>query len=165
MARIFNPSLHPRDQNGRFRKKASVGVRVSTRSVSVTVGRRFPIVPGKANVYVGGLVRLEKASRSKGPIARAADRVQDRLIEAIPEGAARNIIGGVLQEGSYRQGSTLITANSGIRSSPTIRATRSSQPVSRRVQETGQVQTPGLNRSPNRKPRKPRQRRTPTITP
>lgn len=153
MAR-WNPSFHPRDEDGKFRRKASVGVRVSTRSVSATVGRRFPIIPGRANLYVGGLIRLENANRSKGVISRAADRVQDRVINAIPEGRTRDVIGGVLREGSVRQGSTLISASTGRRSTPTIRATRSSA-----MRSPGQVQTAGVastatsERSPNRKPR------------
>jgi hypothetical protein len=148
----WNPTLHPRDGDGKFRRKASIGVRVSTRSVSATVGRRFPIIPGRANLYVGGLVRLENARRSKGPIAQAADRVQDRLINAVPEGATKNVLSGILKEGGFRQGSTLISASSGFKSTPTIRATRSSS----RLRSPGQVQSAGsagTERSPNRKPR------------
>lgn len=146
MAR-WSPSEHPRDQNGKFRKKVSVGVRVSTRSASVTAGRRVPLIPGRVNLYVGGLVRLENARRSKGPLSRLADRAQDRAINALPEGALKSAVGSVLKEGNYRAGSTLITANSGRRSTPTIRATRSSSP-------RGGIQTPAAStRSPNRKPR------------
>jgi hypothetical protein len=147
----WNPTLHPRDGDGKFKRKASIGVRVSTRSVSATIGKRFPIIPGRANLYVGGLVRLENARRSKGPISLAADRFQDKLINLAPEGRTRDVIGSVLREGSVRQGSTLITANSGRRSSPTIRATRSSS----HMRGANSVQTPGSanTRSPNRKPR------------
>lgn len=148
----WNPTLHPRDHDGKFKRKASIGVRVSTRSVSATIGRRFPIIPGRVNLYVGGLARIENAKRSKGPIAQAADKIQDRLINIAPEGKVRDVIGSVVRDGAVRQGSTLISANSGRKSSPTIRVTKSSS----RLRSPGQVQTAGdaaSVRSPNRKPR------------
>lgn len=146
----WNPSQHPRDGNGRFRRKGSVGVRVSTRSISVTAGQRIPLVPGKVNLFVGGLVRLENASRAKGPVQRGFDRLTDRAINLVPDGGLRNIAKGLAGEGSVRRGSTLITGSTGLRSTPTIRATRSS---------SGSVQTGNKTRSPNRKPRAPRQPR------
>lgn len=164
MAR-WTPSLHPRDRNGRFASKGSIGFRVSTRSVSATAGRRFPIVPGKVNLYVGALVRVENASRSKGPIDKLTDKVQDRLVNAIPEGATRNIIKNLAGSGSHREGSTLISGTTGRRSTPTIRVTRSSAPGGgSNSRNTGSVQTSGVSRSPNRKPRAPRANR-PVVTP
>lgn len=149
MAR-WTPSKHPRDGQGRFRK-VNIGVRVSTRSVSVTAGRRVPLIPGRVNLYVGGLARLENAKRSRGPLAKAQERATERLVNVIPDGALKNAVGGILKEGQFRAGSTLITANSGRRSTPTIRATRNS---GKAKATRGGIDTPGgTPRSPNRKPR------------
>jgi hypothetical protein len=146
MAR-WTPSKHPRDGKGRFRK-VNVGVRVSTRSVSVTAGRRLPLIPGRVNLYVGGLARLENARRSRGPVARAQEVVTDALVNKLPEGKLRDLAGSIAKEGRFQAGSTLITASSGRRSTPTIRATRNSG-----KEKKGGIQTPGAIRSPNRKPR------------
>mgnify|MGYP001047240209 CR=1 FL=1 len=154
----WNSALHPRGPDGRFRSKTTYGVRVSTRSVSATVGRRIPLVPGKVNLYVGGLVRLENASRSKGPIDRVLDRAGDRLVNAVPDGRGRDIARSLVGTGQFREGSTLITANTGRRGRATVSARRSTGGTMR---GGNSVQTKGNAsvRSPNRKPRQPRQPR------
>ena len=158
----WTPSLHPRDRNGRFTKKTSVGIRVSTRSVSATAGVRFPIVPGKVNLFVGGLVRIENASRAKGPLDRLADAGRDKLINALPEGAISRIGKGLIGEGQYRSGSTLIQGTTGRRSTPTIRVGRTSgsgktrTPARNGKPASVQTTTGSGTRSPNRKPRQPR---------
>jgi hypothetical protein len=148
----FNSALHPRDRNGRFVSKTTYGVRVGTRSVSATVGKRFPLIPGKVNVYVGGLVRIENASRSKGPIDRMADKIQDRVVQATPD-RAKGIVGSLLGTGQFREGSTLITASTGRRSRATVSARRTTGGA-KNTQTTGNAV-----RSPNRKPRQARQPR------
>lgn len=120
LARRFDPSKHPRDEDGKFKRKLSVGLRVSTRSASATVGKRYPIVPGKVNLYVGGLVRVESANRNKGPISRGAARIQDQAIRLLPDGEFRNNVQSLVKEGRARQGSTLISGTTGRRSRPTI---------------------------------------------
>lgn len=151
----WTPSLHPRDESGRFKSKGSVGLRVSTRSVSATAGYRIPIVPGKINVFVGGLVRVENASRAKGPIDRFVDRKTDQVLSKLPDGATSNIIKGLVSNGQYKNGSTLVQGNTGRRSAPTLRVGRSTAKATNNA-NTGAVQT---TRSPNRKPRVPRQPR------
>lgn len=148
----WTPSLHPRDANGRFRSKTTASVRLSTRSVSATVGRRFALVPGKVNLYVGGLVRLENASRNKGPIDKLQDKIQDRLVNAVPDGKLRAIASGLAGSGQFREGSTLITGSTGRKGTPTIRVGTSGG----NLKPGGGVQTGNRTRSPNRKPRAPR---------
>lgn len=152
----FNP-FQPRDSNGRWTSTGSVGVRVSTRSASLTAGRRVALVPGKVNLYVGGLVRVENASRTKGPISRASDRLQDRLVSAIPDGAFKRAAAGLSSKGQFRDGSTLVQGSTGRRAAPTIRATRSSGSM-RRGGAT-YTQNPETAQ-PTRRPRAPRKRVT-----
>lgn len=126
--RRFIESEHPRGSDGKFRRKASVGVRVSTRSATVTVGKRYPIIPGKVNVYGGVLLRVERANAGNGIVDRLVDNAQSKLVSALPEGTLRNIGESLASGQSHREGSTLISA-SGIKpNTPTLRVTRSSKP-------------------------------------
>jgi hypothetical protein len=158
MAR-FIEALHPRDKNGRFKGKGSAGVRVSTRSVSVNAGRRYAVVPGKVNVYVGGLIRVENASRSKGPIDRFIDRKSEKLLSLIPDGGARRVAQGLAGTGQFRSGSTLVQGTLGRRSTPTIRATKNSGSLARNSARTGDtIKMSGTKKRAPRKPRQPRRR-------
>jgi len=62
----WDPRKHPRDGNGRFtarlKPKLSQSIRVSPSSVSYNGGVRLQVVPGRANLYVGGLVRVERVN-------------------------------------------------------------------------------------------------------
>lgn len=160
MGRFWNSAMHPRDSNGRFAKKLSVGVRVSTRSVSVTVGKRVPLVPGKVNLYVGALARVERANRNNGPLDRAIDGIKNSVVNSFPEGKFRNIASSLAQQGSVNTGSTLITGSTGFRGTPTIRASTrvGGAPVAR---PTGTSLTPAGRPSKRvaRAPRQPRARK------
>lgn len=126
--RRFIESEHPRNRDGKFRPKASVGLRVSTRSATATIGKRFPLIPGKINVYGGVLLRVERANAGNSVVDRLVDNAQSKLVNALPEGTLRNIGQSLASGQSHREGSTLISA-SGIRpNSPTVRLTRSSKP-------------------------------------
>ncbi len=88
MTDTFDPSLHPRLPNGRFKPKLSQSVRVSPISVSYNAGVRIPVIPGRANVYVGALFRLERA-RGGTLFKRQTDALVDRaaaLFGANPNG-------------------------------------------------------------------------------
>lgn len=123
---LWREILHPRDSKGRFVRKASVGVRVSTRSASVTVGKRYPIVPGKVNVYGGVLLRVERANAGNGIVDRWIDQAQSRVVSAIPEGTLRNVAQS-LSEGQKVRSNGLTISGSGIRpQSPQLRINRSS---------------------------------------
>lgn len=157
---LFNSALHPRDGRGRFANKATIGFRVSTRSVSGTVGTRFPLVPGKVNIYVGALVRVENASRSKGPLDRLIGGAKERTVSAFPEGKLRDIASGLASKGAVNHGSTLITGSTGRRSTPTLRS-QTSVGGSRR----DTISSPAASKARReRAPRKPRQPRR-VITP
>jgi hypothetical protein len=62
----WDSSKHPRDGNGRFtarlKPKLTQSIRVSPSSVSYNGGVRLQVVPGRANLYVGGLVRVERVN-------------------------------------------------------------------------------------------------------
>lgn len=154
----WREALHPRDRNGRFVRKASVGVRVSTRSASVTVGKRYPVIPGKVNVYGGVLLRVERARAGNGIIDRWVDGAQSRLIGAIPEGTLRNVAQS-LAEGQSAEARGLRISGNGLRpQQPTIRVNRSSSRPGGHSQTTTD---PGVPKTPRaRAPRKPRAPRT-----
>lgn len=79
----WNPGQHPRYPNGRFRPRLSQSVRLSPISVSYNAGVRVPIVPGRANLYLGALARVERSGRHGGvfqvKIDKAVHAVSKRL--------------------------------------------------------------------------------------
>lgn len=105
MAR-FNPAEHPRYPNGRFKPKLSQSVRVSTRSISYNAGIRVPVVPGRAQLYVGALVRVERVQGGdfmKNQINRGVDKVAGRFGDVGGKSSiARLIKGEDIQVSSYR---------------------------------------------------------------
>lgn len=152
--RRWNSSEHPRDARGRFVSKLSVGLRVNTRSASVTVGRRFPVIPGKVNVYTGALIRVERANRGNGIVDRKIDAAQAAIVSRLPSEALRGFAQGIAENGRFKQGSTLVTVG-GIRpQTPTIRLTNNGA----KAKDKNTI-TRNKPRSPNRKPRAPRQPR------
>lgn len=141
----FNPA-QPRDSKGRWTKgfgRVQVGGRISTSSASLTVGKRIPVVPGKVNVYVGGLVRVERANRGNGLIDRKIDAATSSLIQRLPSNF-QGIAQSLADDGRYRQGSTLVSVGGLKAPSPTVNIRRANQA---RPTQTGGV------RAPRRKPR------------
>jgi hypothetical protein len=84
------------------------------------------VIPGKVNAYVGVLGRIERVNNKNSVIDKKIDAVKAKALSRIPEGALKGIATSVVEEGKFRQGSTLITVSGLKPSSPTIRATRSS---------------------------------------
>ena len=70
----WNPAQHPRYPNGRFRPRLSQSVRLSPISISYNAGARVPVVPGRASVYVGALIRVERTGRGGGLFQHHVDR-------------------------------------------------------------------------------------------
>jgi hypothetical protein len=83
----WNPANHPRYPNGRFRPKLSQSVRLSPISVSYNAGLRIPVVPGRANLYVGALARVERVG-GNGLFQRQVNNTVNRLFARAgdPEG-------------------------------------------------------------------------------
>lgn len=178
MAR-WNPSLHPRDGNGRFRPKLSQSVRVSPISVSYNAGVRVPIVPGRANLYVGALVRVEKAGGNTF-LKKATDRFVNSVAGRFRDEGGRSALAQVLKGNevtrnglrikgprnvintpSFRLSSTPAT-----RAAATVRAPRRRARVRNASRPTGPVITNGVRSTPRvaRAPRPTRARRQRAIS-
>lgn len=124
----WDASKHPRDAHGRFRPKFSHGARLSPSSVSYSAGVRLPVVPGRANLYVGALARVEHAGATnilKKQTDRAVDSVARRFGDAGGRSALAQVFKGntVNIRGLNVQGPKQYIAN------PTFRV--SSTPASR----------------------------------
>ena len=121
----FDPTLHPRDVRGRFAPKVSQSVRVSPISVSYNVGLRVPVIPGRANVYVGALFRLERA-RGGSLFKKQTDAAINRaalLFGANPNGNVATLLKD--REITLDNG-TKIKAPGQIINTPSFRVTKSS---------------------------------------
>ncbi len=181
----WDASKHPRDAHGRFRPKFSHGARLSPTSVSYSAGFRVPIVPGRANLYVGALARVEHAGGTqllKRQTDRAVDAVAGRFGDAGGRSALAQVFKGntVNVRGLNVQGPKQYIANPTFRVSSTPasrianqasvrtrrlrarRIDRSRTPsVSSAVRGSSRIHTPGIAR-PTRASvagRKPRRRR------
>lgn len=148
MAR-WNPADHPRYPNGRFRPKFSQSVRLSPRSVSYNAGARVPIVPGRAQLYVGALIRVERVQGGKfgqSIINRGVNKVAGMFGDKGGVSPVSRLLKGEdLQVGNYRVGAT------GLRpQAPTFRL--SSTPASRENAKVVERKA-SSDRSPRRRPR------------
>lgn len=164
----FNPR-QPRDNKGRWKRKGApdgssggglralesgtpkkglklpgtgrVTVRAGLSSATVMYGRTVPLIPGKVNLHVGVLGRIEKASSGPNFIEKRVDSVIERVASRLPQKAGdvlrgkKTDIGGVTVGGSRRR-----------RVNPQIRVTNKKQAAGRKVRQP-------------RQPRQPRQRR------
>lgn len=139
----WNPLDHPRDDRGRFRKKTKVSLRVGTRSATVTVGRTFPIIPGKVGLHLGVLARVENISQKQGYLSKLSDKVLNKLSRFIPE-ENRELVQGILKSRRARVGGIEIGQIGGSRRASSIRLTNS-------VKQSKSA-TSGT-RAPRRKPR------------
>lgn len=117
---IWSASKHPREPNGRFASTGRFSYRVSTRSATVHYGHTFPIIPGKANLYVGALARLE---RNRGHETAVEKKLKARgrvLVSKLPAKVQR-----IASKGGYETpGGTTITFNKPKVRQPTIRASK-----------------------------------------
>jgi len=119
-------------------------------SVSYNAGLRVPIVPGRANLYLGALARVERSGRAGGVFQQHIDRAVHAVSAKLgdPHGTsnlARLLKGhDINTKGGFRvQGPTKLV------NAPTFRV--SSTPASR---EKGfELQKAGQPRSARRKPR------------
>lgn len=124
----WDAAKHPRDAHGRFRPKFSHGARLSPTSVSYSAGFRVPVVPGRANLYVGALARVEHAG-SSGILKRQTDRAVNSVARRLGDAGGRSALAQVFKgntvnlKGLNVQGPRQYIAN------PTFRV--SSTPASR----------------------------------
>jgi hypothetical protein len=141
---LWDSSKHPRGPDGKFITAGKLSFRVSPRSATVMYGHTLPIVPGKANLYVGVLARVERAPGYKTGLEKSASNIGKKLTAKFPQK-----IQTVLHKGSIEgPGGTQITF-----AKPKVR-----QPQLRAYRKTGAKSVAGIKnstgvRSPNRKPR------------
>lgn len=168
MARYVE-SQHPRDNKGRWRSKGGgvssalkeigggstagrrgiklpgtgrVTVRAGLSSATIMYGRTVPLIPGKINVHVGVLGRIEKASSGPNFLEKRVDSVIDRIAKKLPEKA-----GDVLRGKKTDIGGVTIGTGKRRRVNPQIKVTNKKKAAGRKVRKP-------------RQPRRPRQRRT-----
>lgn len=139
----WNPALHPRDRNGRFRSKTKVSFRLGTRSATVTVGRSIPIIPGKIGIHLGVLARLESYSERRGYLAKLTDRALGQIARRVPE-KQRDLVLDVLKRRKAQVGGVQIHQIGGQRRASSIKISNSVAPAKKSIQGV---------RAPNRKPR------------
>ncbi len=128
----WNPSLHPRDGNGRFRPKLSQSVRLSPISVSYNAGVRVPIVPGRANLYVGALVRVERAGGNQF-LKKQTDRFVNAVAGRFGDADGRSAVAQVLKGNEIKRGGLRIVGPRNVINTPSFRV--SSTPASRAAPE------------------------------
>lgn len=144
----WNPSAHPRDAHGRFRSKGRITVRASMRSATVQYGRTLPLIPGKANLYLGVLARVEKAGDKQSFVEKKVDAAVNKLVSKIPQNrAAGRIVANLIQHRESDVGGFKVGRTGRRRSASSIRVTNSKSATAGR-----KVRQP-------RKPRAPRQPR------
>lgn len=172
MARRWNPR-QPRDNRGRFAKKAGGGssgsskksgdgpgvsrkagpgtvtVRASLRSATIQYGRSVPLLPGKVNVYGGVLFRIEKAGDKSSFLERGRDRIVDKVASKVPKNRAGKVFEDLLRGQQSTVGGVTVGRSGGKRKASSIRVSNSKNIAGKRVRGA---------RKP-RAPRQPRQKR------
>lgn len=136
-------ALHPRDKNGRFRRKGKVSFRLGLRSATVTYGRTIPIVPGKVGLHLGVLARLESTSAKKGYLSRLTDKALAQVAKRAPD-KHREAVLDVLKRRKATVGGVQIHQIGGQRRASSVRISSALR--------TPKNATTGV-RAPNRKPR------------
>ena len=102
---IWNAAKHPRAEDGKFIPAGKFSYRVSTRSATVHYGHTFPIIPGKANLYVGALARVERSRGHETAIEKKIKARGRKLTERLP-----SKVQSILSKGGYETpGGTTIT--------------------------------------------------------
>lgn len=121
MAR-WNPAEHPRYPNGKFRPRLSQSVRLSPISVSYNVGVRVPVVPGRANLYLGALARVERSGRGGGLFQAKIDRAVNGAFARIGDPGGKSNIAQLLKGHEINtKGGLRVKAPNNIINAPTFR--------------------------------------------
>lgn len=158
----YRESEHPRDSRGRWRSKGSsalkeigggesapkrgiklpgtgrVTVRAGLSSATIMYGRTVPLIPGKVNVHVGVLGRIEKAGSGPNFLEKRVDNLIEKVAQRLPEK-----VGDVVRGKKTDVGGVTIGTGKRRRVNPQIRVSNKKKTAGRKV----------------RQPRQPRQRR------
>lgn len=142
----WSAAKHPRGEGGRFVPVGKFSFRVSPRSATVQYGHTIPIVPGKANLYIGGLARIERA-RGHETALETKLRAQGRKLTSKLPAKVQKIAsrGGIEGPG----GTTFVVSRPRIRQ-PQLKAMRRVGTKPTRMPVKDGI---GVVRAPNRKPR------------
>lgn len=165
----FRESQHPRDSKGRWRRKGSAGsspksigsgspatnpkgiklpgtgkvtFRAGLSSATVMYGRTVPLIPGKVNVHVGVLARVEKAGSGPNFIEKRVDSIIDRVASRLPQKA-----GDVLKGKKTDIGGVTVGAGKRRRVNPQIRVTNKRNTAGRKVRQPRQTRQPRQRRA------------------
>ena len=152
----WDPRKHPRDGNGRFtarlKPKLSQSIRVSPSSVSYNGGVRLQVVPGRANLYVGGLVRVERVNGGN-LFKRQTDAAVNSVARRFGDEGGRSNLAQVLKGNPINVKG--VGAQASLRrGNPTFRlsrtpTTRAANQVSVRRRARQRPPRPNVSRTPN----------------
>src|SRR6185295_2108554 len=117
----YNPSLHPRDSKGRWTSKGKLTGRVSLRSATLQYGRTFPLIPGKVNIYVGALARVEKAGDRQSFLEKKVSAGIDKLVDRIPQNKVGKFASGLLRDKQASVGGLSVNRQGARRRAPQLR--------------------------------------------
>lgn len=158
----WNPAAHPRYANGKFRPRLSQSVRLSPISVSYNAGARIPIVPGRASLYLGALVRLERTG-GNGLLQKQVDNSVNAIFGKLGDAGGRSNIAQLLKGNEINTANGLrIKGPAHVINTPTFRV--SSTNASR--DKGHQIRQAATERAPRRRPRTRSVARVPsTISP
>lgn len=150
MAR-WNAAEHPRYPNGRFRPRLSQSVRLSPISVSYNAGVRIPIVPGRANLYVGALARVERAG-SNTFLKRHTDSAVNAVARRFGDHGGQSNVAQLLKGNEINtRGGLRVTGPGRLINAPTFRV--SSTPASREKGVAIRAREAANERAPRRRVR------------
>jgi hypothetical protein len=124
----WNPAAHPRYPNGRFKPKFSQSVRVSPISVSYNAGIRVPIVPGRANLYVGALARVERSGGNTF-LKRQTDSIVNKVFGKLGDEGGQSNLAQLLKGNELNINGMRVVGPSNVINTPSFRV--SSTPASR----------------------------------
>lgn len=144
MAR-YNPSLHPRDSKGRWTSKGKLTGRVSLRSATLQYGRTFPLIPGKVNIYVGALARVEKAGDKQTFLEKKAAAGIEKLIGKIPQNKVGKFASGLLRDKQAQVGGLSVARQGARRRGPQLKVSSAKAATAGR-----RVRQPRAPRQPRR---------------
>lgn len=124
----WNASEHPRYPNGQFRPKFSQSVRLSPISISYNAGVRIPIVPGRANLYVGALARVERSGGGNF-LKKQTDKFVNSIAGRLGDEGGRSNVSQLLKGNEVSVNGLRIKGPAPLHYTPTFRV--SSTPNSR----------------------------------
>ena len=127
MARGWDPNLHPRGYHGRFtarlKPQFSQSVRLSPYSASYNAGVRLQVVPGRANLYVGALARIERVGGSN-LFKRQTDSAVNAIARRFGDAGGRSNVAQLLKGNPINVKGLTVQGPARVIHNPTFRVSR-----------------------------------------